>query len=85
MLFNSLEFLIFFPVVVSLYFFLPYNWRWALLLAASYFFYMCWHVEYALLIMASTMVDYYAAIAMSRHKEKRKRNKFLILSIVVNL
>ncbi|RME06361.1 MAG: poly(beta-D-mannuronate) O-acetylase, partial [Deltaproteobacteria bacterium] len=40
MLFNSLEFLIFFPLVVFLYFLTPYRFRWSLLLAASYYFYM---------------------------------------------
>ncbi|MDQ3606930.1 MAG: poly(beta-D-mannuronate) O-acetylase, partial [Gemmatimonadota bacterium] len=39
MLFNSWEFLVFFPVVVALYFATPFRFRWALLLAASYYFY----------------------------------------------
>jgi alginate O-acetyltransferase complex protein AlgI len=40
MLFNSLSFFIFFPLVVSLYFLLPQRWRWGLLLTASCIFYM---------------------------------------------
>ena len=61
MLFNSLEFLLFFPAVLIFYFALPYKLRWVVLLAASYVFYMCWKVEYILLIVVSTIVDYYVA------------------------
>ncbi|MCF7919781.1 MAG: MBOAT family protein [Candidatus Cloacimonetes bacterium] len=85
MLFNSLRYLIFFPVIVFLYYLLPHKYRWALLLAASYYFYMCWRVEYALLIVTSTLVDYAAGILMSKESEKRKRGKYLALSLLVNL
>lgn len=85
MLFNSIEYLIFLPAVVVLYFALPVRWRWVLLLAASYFFYMCWKAEYVVLIMASTLVDYYAGIKMGSLKEKSKRKKYLVLSLIVNL
>jgi D-alanyl-lipoteichoic acid acyltransferase DltB (MBOAT superfamily) len=85
MLFNSFEFLIFFPIVVALYFALPYRWRWLLLLIASYYFYMCWKVEYALLILASTAIDYYAAKWMSRTPDRARWKKFLLLSLVSNL
>ena len=57
MLFNSLEFLLFFPIVTALYFVLPKNARWVLLLLASYFFYMCWEPGYLGPILASTVVD----------------------------
>lgn len=42
MLFNSLQFLVFYPIVVIVYFNLPYRWRWIWLLVASYYFYMSW-------------------------------------------
>ena len=45
MLFNSFEFMIFFPLVVIGYFLLPPRFRWAFLLGASYYFYMCWKAE----------------------------------------
>ncbi|MCB1095041.1 MAG: MBOAT family protein [Verrucomicrobiae bacterium] len=83
MLFNSIDFIVFFPIVVALFFALPHRLRWMLLLAASYYFYMCWKAEYALLILASTMVDYYAALRMQR-SEKHKRF-YLGLSLVSNL
>ncbi len=85
MLFNSLQFLIFFPAVVGLYFMLPQRARWAFLLVASYYFYMCWKPEYILLIAGSTLIDYYAGLKMGQHKEKSKRRKYLLLSLVVNI
>jgi len=71
--------------VIALYFALPHRVRWALLLVASYYFYMCWKAEYAILIFASTVVDYYAAIGMGKHKDKGKRKPYLLLSLAVNL
>jgi D-alanyl-lipoteichoic acid acyltransferase DltB (MBOAT superfamily) len=85
MIFNSLQFLFFFPVVVSLYFATPYRFRWILLLGASYYFYMCWKPEYVILIIASTLIDYFAGIQMAKTEAKSKRKKFLILSIISNL
>jgi len=85
MLFNSLDFLIFFPVIVGLYFALSPKYRWVLLLGASYYFYMCWKAEYIILIVFSTLVDYFAAGQMARIQEKKKRRPFLYLSLLSNL
>jgi alginate O-acetyltransferase complex protein AlgI len=85
MLFNSLHFLIFFPIVVLIYFSLPHKYRWGLLLLASYYFYMSWKIEYALLLAISTLVDYCAGLWMAKTKEIIRRTKFLILSLLVNL
>ena len=85
MLFNSTRFIIFFPIVVGLYFFLPFRLRWLFLLAASYYFYTCWRVEYVALLIASTLVDYFAGLMMGRTDEKAARRKYLILSICTNL
>ena len=62
MLFNSIEFVFFFPVVVALYTLLRSSWtaRKALLLASSYLFYMAWNPPYALLLTFSTLLDYIA-------------------------
>jgi alginate O-acetyltransferase complex protein AlgI len=84
MFFNSLEFVIFFPLVVFAYFALPYKWRWSLLLLASYYFYMCWRPEYIILIIASTLIDYFAGLRMGQ-VNKKKRKKYLILSLCTNL
>ena len=53
MLFNSLSFLIFLPIVVLIYFVIPDRVKHLWLLAASYYFYMCWNAAYALLILFS--------------------------------
>ena len=85
MLFNSLQFLIFFPIVVTIFFLLPQKRRWILLLIASYYFYMCWKVEYILLIIISTLIDYFATQQMDKLKEKAKKKKWLYLSLISNL
>jgi len=85
MLFNSIHFVIFFPLVILFYFALPYKYRWILLLGASYYFYMCWKVEYLLLIIISTIVDYYAGIQMGKYSSKSKRKPFLIFSFLINI
>ena len=85
MLFNSLEFIVFFIIVVPLYFILPHRYSWVLLLAASYIFYMFWKPAYILLIVLSTIVDYIAARLMSNQSEKSKRKKYLVMSLISNL
>jgi alginate O-acetyltransferase complex protein AlgI len=85
MLFNSLQFIFFFPAVVALYFILNPKYRWILLLIASYYFYMCWNYKYVVLIVASTVVDYLAGILLYHAKNKRTRTLFLLLSLFTNL
>ncbi|TKB08563.1 MBOAT family protein [Desulforhopalus sp. IMCC35007] len=85
MLFNSLQFSLFFLVVVTAYFLLPHRYRWGLLLVSSYYFYMCWKAEYVLLIMFSTVVDYFAALRMSALTDQKRRKKYLALSLTCNL
>ena len=45
MVFNSVGFLIFFPIVLLLYFALPKKLSWVMLLLASYYFYISWNVN----------------------------------------
>jgi D-alanyl-lipoteichoic acid acyltransferase DltB (MBOAT superfamily) len=85
MLFNSLHFFIFFPIVCALYFSLPYRFRWMLLLAASYYFYMCWNPAYIILILYSTTNDYFAGLMMERSKTRRARMSWLGVSLCANL
>lgn len=66
--FNSVEFLIFLPVVVILYWVLPAKFRWMLLLAASLFFYMSWNVWLIVLIGITTVTAYCAALLISRSR-----------------
>jgi len=85
MLFNSLQFLIFFPIVIALYFITPFKKRWILLLIASYYFYMCWKVDYIILIIISTLIDYICSNKMAKIDLKKKRKKWLLISLVSNL
>ena len=85
MLFNSLEFIVFFPIVVAAYFALHHRYRWILLLLASYYFYMCWNYKYIILIIFSTLVDYYAARAMHATTNKKLKRTYLIASLFSNL
>ena len=68
MLFNSVIFWIFFPVVTVAYFALPQRLRWRMLLAASYLFYGWWDVRFLVLILLSTLVDFAAALGMTGEK-----------------
>lgn len=85
MLFNSIGYLIFLPVTVILYYALPIRWRSILLLAASYFFYLLWRVEFVLVLMTATVVSYFAAMQMGKLHTKKQRLKYLVFSIFINL
>ena len=86
MLFNSLQFIIFLPVVVLAYYIVPDRFKSLWLLAASYFFYMCWNAAYLLLILFSTLVTFLCAISLERFGgSPGKRKLLLILSLVINL
>jgi alginate O-acetyltransferase complex protein AlgI len=85
MLFNSFAFLLFFPTVVALFFATPHRWRWVVLLAASYLFYGWWRIEYLLLLMANTAVDYWAARRMDAAATPGRRKAWLGVSLTANL
>lgn len=71
MLFNSLDFLIFFPIVVGIYYLIPRKVRSYWLLAASYYFYMCWNAKYVLLLLFSTVVTFVSGILIEKSAEKQ--------------
>lgn len=85
MLFNSIDFLLFLPLVVATYFLVPHRFRWFLLLIASYYFYMCWKAEFIILIVLSTLVDYVAALGMEKTASGRMRKMWLGFSLTSNL
>ena len=66
MLFNSYNFLLFFPAVTLLYFMIPQKYSKPYLLAAGYVFYMCWNPRYLLLMAASTVITYAAGISAGK-------------------
>lgn len=88
MLFNSLDFAIFLPIVFILYWFVTKeNLRLQniLLLVSSYFFYACWDWRFLFLLIFSTALDYFTGIKIFDSSNKRKKLFWLWLSICVNL
>src|SRR5438477_1387326 len=84
MLFNSLSFLIFFPVVTALFYALPHRLRWAHLLLASCGFYMAFVPLYILILLGTIAVDYVAGLMIERAAGLTRR-LFLAASIVANV
>ena len=84
MLFNSYEFLIFFPLVTALFFLLPHRIRWAHLLLASFVFYMAFLPVYVLILIITILVDYCAGIIIERSAGAR-RKRYLIYSLIANI
>lgn len=84
MLFNSYSFLVFFIVVTSLYYLLPFSKRWLLLLLSSCYFYMAFVPVYILILGFTIVVDYFAGIWIENAKGKQ-RKLFLVLSLITNI
>ncbi len=85
MLFHSLDFLVFFPLVVLGYGVVPKKGRYIWLLLASYFFYMSWNPRYALLLAASTLTTYGCARLLAGAAEPGKRKLVLAAGLIANL
>ena len=86
MLFNSLTFIVFFVVVLSLHYTVK-SWRGqkSILLIASYIFYAAWNPPFVLLLWLSTLVDWYVAKALEDEEVQVKRRLLLTVSLTVNL
>jgi alginate O-acetyltransferase complex protein AlgI len=84
MLFDSFPFVIFFIIVTSLYFTIPYQWRWFLLLVSSCYFYMAFIPIYILILGFTIVVDYFAGIYIE-DATLRKRKMLLVVSLVANI
>jgi len=88
MLFNSISFAIFLPVVFILYWFAAnrsIKWQNILLLVSSYYFYSCWDYRFLFLLIFSTLLDYYTGIKMHEATSEKKKKFWFWLSISVNL
>lgn len=83
MLFNSLSFLIFFPIVTFIYFLIPQRAKTLWLLLCSYYFYMSWNPMYAFLIALSTVLTYSSGLAMARFPDRKKTA--VAVSFILNL
>lgn len=85
MLFNSINFLLFFPVVVGIFFMIPKKFRCVWLLFASYYFYMSWNPKYAILIAFSTLVTFASGLLIEKAETKNKKQFVVAASLVINL
>src|ERR1041385_2709649 len=93
MLFNSLHFMIFLPVVFILHWILPHAWRKWLLLLASYYFYMSWNPWFGILLAGTTIIDWFFALKIQNSNNKQQTGNrqpttgktWLLVSILTNL
>lgn len=88
MLFNSLNFAVFLPIVLILYWFVTnksLKLQNMLLLVSSYFFYACWDWRFLFLLIFSTLLDYFTGLKMFDAPTKRAKKFWFWLSIIVNL
>ena len=86
MLFNSIDFLIYFIIVVLVYFSIPRRFSWVWLLLVSYYFYMYWNAKYLFLILFSTLITYISGIYIEKNTERPHIKKYTVfLSIILNL
>ncbi|MFP6584253.1 MAG: MBOAT family protein, partial [Candidatus Hydrogenedentota bacterium] len=87
MLFNSLEFVIFFALVIPLYAVLRGHWalRKTFLLACSYLFYMAWNPPYVLLLVFSTFLDFTAGNQIAKSSRRSVRVGWMTVSLIGNL
>ncbi|MCH5257134.1 MAG: MBOAT family protein [Lachnospiraceae bacterium] len=93
MLFNSIEFLTFFPLIVLSYFVIPEKFKQPLLLMASYYFYMCWNAKYVLLILLLTVITYVSGLLIGKVnnssydvvKQTALKNWIVAGSFIINL
>ena len=86
MLFNTISFAIFLPIVLVLYWFVtPRNLKLQnlLLLLASYFFYSCWDFRFLFLLIFSTFLGYYSALKISKSSSRSKL--WLCFAVIVSV
>lgn len=83
MLFNSLKYALFLPIVFILFWVCPQRWRVPILLIASYVFYMSWRPIYILLILGLTVLNYFAGMVIAAQPARKKL--WMVLAVVANL
>ena len=83
--FNSFQFLIFFPVVTCLYFVIPGKLKKVWLLLASFYFYSCWSLKYASLILISILITYFAGLIIEKCEKISLKKLAVALSFISNL
>ncbi len=82
--FNSLQYLLFLPATILVYYTLRPKWRNGALLVLSYYFYACWQPVYALLMLLSTVITYLCGLLLEKQVGGHKK-LWLVLSLLLNL
>ena len=85
MAFQTFGYFTFLALMAAAYFALPHRLRWMLLLAGSYYFYMCWNASYALLMLFSTAVTYACGLLVGRAQSVKAKKGWVALSLCLNL
>lgn len=85
MLFNTIQFIIFFIVVTLAYFSLSWRGRWILLLATSCYFYMVFKPIFILILFGTIVIDYYAGIWIEKSRDQKQKKLLLIISLISNI
>ncbi|MEG1558023.1 MAG: MBOAT family O-acyltransferase [Oscillospiraceae bacterium] len=81
MLFNSLQYGVFLLLIIAVYFLSPARFRWMILLASSYYFYMSWNPKLVVLILFTTVVSYVSALKIEEAKSKKQAKRILIFGV----
>ena len=85
MLFNSLEFLLFFPVALAIYFLSPQRYKWLVLVMTSFIFYMSYSPKYLIFLLISIVSNFFAGIYIEKGETKREKKIPLMLNLALNL
>ena len=85
MLFNTITYAIFLPVVLALYWALRHKQQNVVLLIASYVFYGAWDYRFLALIWISTLIDYSVGLGLARTEDETKRKRMFLISVAANL
>ncbi len=84
MFFNSIQYLVFLPLVLIIYYLTVPRFRWVVLLVSSCFFYMYFIPKYILCLFFLILVDYFSAIKIHNALSQKRKKTYLILSIISN-
>ena len=93
MLFNSIPYILFLPLVLLIFYLIPNRFRYIWLLVCSYFFYMCWNARYLILILISTLITWYCGLSIEKAENsgdddaKRilRKKSYVVFGLVLNL
>lgn len=85
MIFNSLTFAVFLPIVFLLYWATLHKYRWMFLLVASYYFYMSGDVKYVLLLALITFLSYFCGIQIEKVQSQKAKKAYMWLGVIVSL